>query len=46
MNISFWIKALRVIPRIEKDEWEKLDFISKWLVLNSKFYYWNSCIFR
>ncbi|MEO0203088.1 MAG: prenyltransferase [candidate division WOR-3 bacterium] len=33
MNISFWIKALKVIPRISKNEWEKLDFISKWLVL-------------
>jgi len=27
-----WAKALRVIPRIEKDEWEKLDVISKWLI--------------
>ncbi len=33
MNISFWIKALRVIPRINKEEWDKLDFISKWLIL-------------
>ncbi|MCS7245039.1 MAG: prenyltransferase [candidate division WOR-3 bacterium] len=33
MNITFWIKALKVIPRIEKEEWQKLDFISKWLVL-------------
>ncbi|MEO0150692.1 MAG: prenyltransferase [candidate division WOR-3 bacterium] len=33
MNISFWIKALKIIPRIEKEEWGKLDFISKWLVL-------------
>ncbi len=33
MNLSFWIKALRVIPRIEKEEWQKLDVISKWLVL-------------
>lgn len=27
-----WIKALRVIPRIDKEEWDALDIISKWLV--------------
>jgi 1,4-dihydroxy-2-naphthoate octaprenyltransferase len=27
-----WLKALRVIPRIDKDEWQKLDVISKWLI--------------
>jgi len=27
-----WLKALQVIPRIEKDEWEKLDIFSKWLI--------------
>ena len=32
MNPSMWLKALRVIPRIDKDEWEKLDVISKWLI--------------
>jgi 1,4-dihydroxy-2-naphthoate octaprenyltransferase len=32
MNTSMWLQALRVIPRIEKDEWEKLDVISKWLI--------------
>ena len=34
MNFSFWLKALRVIPRINKEEWNKLDFVSKWLVLS------------
>ena len=34
MNVTFWIKALRVIPRIDKKEWNKLDFISKWLILS------------
>jgi 1,4-dihydroxy-2-naphthoate octaprenyltransferase len=34
MNFSFWLKALRVIPRISKEEWNKLDFVSKWLVLS------------
>ncbi len=32
MNVSLWIKALRVIPRISKEEWEKLDVVSRWLV--------------
>ncbi len=27
-----WIKALRIIPRISKEEWEKLDIISRWLI--------------
>ncbi len=32
MNIAMWGKALQVIPRITKDEWNKLDVISKWLI--------------
>jgi 1,4-dihydroxy-2-naphthoate octaprenyltransferase len=32
MNVSMWVKALRVIPRLEKDEWDRLDVISRWLV--------------
>ena len=32
MNFSMWGKALRVIPRIDKDEWDRLDVISKWLI--------------
>lgn len=32
MNPGLWVKALRVIPRISKEEWEKLDLISKLLV--------------
>jgi 1,4-dihydroxy-2-naphthoate octaprenyltransferase len=27
-----WLKALRVIPRIDKDEWDALDILSKWLI--------------
>jgi 1,4-dihydroxy-2-naphthoate octaprenyltransferase len=27
-----WRKALRVIPHVTKDEWQKLDIISKWLI--------------
>ena len=32
MNVAMWVKALRVIPRIDKDEWNHLDVISKWLI--------------
>ena len=32
MNVSMWVKALQVIPRLEKDEWDHLDVISRWLV--------------
>jgi len=32
MNVSMWVKALQVIPRIDKAEWDKLDVISKWLI--------------
>ena len=27
-----WLKALRVIPRITKDEWDRLDILSRWLI--------------
>jgi 1,4-dihydroxy-2-naphthoate polyprenyltransferase len=32
MNVAMWVKALRVIPRISKDEWNGLDIISRWLI--------------
>ena len=32
MNPSMWRKALRVIPHVSKEEWQKLDIISKWLI--------------
>lgn len=32
MNVGMWAKALQVIPRISKDEWNHLDIISKWLI--------------
>lgn len=32
MNVAMWRKALQVIPRISKDEWNHLDVISKWLI--------------
>lgn len=32
MNISMWGKALRVIPRVSKKEWNELDPIAQWLI--------------
>lgn len=32
MNLSMWIKALQIIPHVEKAEWDRLDVISKWLI--------------
>ena len=32
MNLNMWVKALQVIPRLEKDEWDQLDIISRWLI--------------
>jgi len=32
MNVAMWIRALRVIPRIDKAEWDALDPISHWLI--------------
>jgi len=32
MNFKMWIKALRVIPRISKTEWDELDLVSRWLI--------------
>ena len=32
MNFAMWKKALTVIPNVSKDEWDKLDIVSKWLI--------------
>lgn len=32
MNVEMWIKALRIIPKIDKAEWDRLDIISRWLI--------------
>ena len=32
MNVSMWAKAVNVIPRVTKDEWNALDIISRWLI--------------
>lgn len=31
-NFAMWHKAITVIPRLEKEEWDNLDVISKWLI--------------
>jgi len=30
--IQTWIQALRIIPRVDREEWKKLDVVSKWLI--------------
>ncbi len=32
MNVSMWAKAVNVIPRVTKEEWNGLDVISRWLI--------------
>jgi 1,4-dihydroxy-2-naphthoate polyprenyltransferase len=32
MNIQMWGKALKGIIRLDKNEWQKLDIISRWLI--------------
>ncbi len=32
MNVAMWGKAVRVIPRVSKDEWSALDVVSRWLI--------------
>ncbi|MEW5828029.1 MAG: prenyltransferase [Chloroflexota bacterium] len=32
INFSMWKKALNVIPDVSKEEWDKLDVVSKWLI--------------
>lgn len=32
MNPAMWRKALRIIPHVTREEWERLDIISRWLI--------------
>ncbi|MEB2313526.1 MAG: prenyltransferase [Sorangiineae bacterium] len=32
MNVVMWGRALSVIPRISKEEWNELDVVSRWLI--------------
>jgi 1,4-dihydroxy-2-naphthoate octaprenyltransferase len=31
-NFAFWVKAVRVMPRLTREEWDDLDVVSRWLV--------------
>ena len=31
-NVVMWGRALRVIPKIDKNEWDDLDLVSRWLI--------------
>jgi 1,4-dihydroxy-2-naphthoate octaprenyltransferase len=31
-NVAMWGKALRVMPRIDKQDWDELDIVSRWLI--------------
>lgn len=33
MSPKMWIKALKVIPRVSKEEWDRLDVIAKFLIM-------------
>jgi 1,4-dihydroxy-2-naphthoate octaprenyltransferase len=32
MNVSMWARAVNVIPRVSREEWDGLDVISRWLI--------------
>jgi len=32
MNVQMWARAVTVIPRVTKEEWNGLDVISRWLI--------------
>jgi 1,4-dihydroxy-2-naphthoate polyprenyltransferase len=32
LDFAMWQKALNVIPEVSKEEWERLDVISRWLI--------------
>jgi 1,4-dihydroxy-2-naphthoate octaprenyltransferase len=33
MNTKMWLKAIQIIPKISKEEWDKLDVVSRWLII-------------
>ena len=33
MNPKMWIKAITIIPKISKEEWDQLDVVSRWLII-------------
>ena len=33
MKFRWWLKALSIIPKISKEEWDSLDVVAKWLIM-------------
>lgn len=33
MNYKMWLKAIQIIPKISKEEWDQLDVVSRWLII-------------
>ena len=31
-NVAMWGRALSVMPRITKEDWDGLDIVSRWLI--------------
>lgn len=31
-NVSMWARALRIMPKVDKQEWDSLDLVSRWLI--------------
>ena len=31
-DIAMWGRALRIMPRVDKEEWDALDLVSRWLI--------------
>ena len=32
VNFAMWQKALNIIPEVSKEEWDRLDLVSRWLI--------------
>ncbi len=32
INVKMWIRGLRIIPRVTREEWHSLDVISRWII--------------
>jgi 1,4-dihydroxy-2-naphthoate octaprenyltransferase len=32
VDVTMWRKAMRIIPRLTREEWDVLDVVSKWLI--------------
>jgi 1,4-dihydroxy-2-naphthoate octaprenyltransferase len=31
-DVAMWGRALRVMPKLDKQQWARLDLVSRWLV--------------